>query len=233
MKNIWSLKSLKLVIFLSVHCWRLIRVVIQFFCRSIWETQSLLKAGTRWRIRSGEKIRVVEDAWLLYMGHAFINSQHRALENRVVKCLMKMESKEWDAEVISDMFNERDQVLILGTPLSATQEEDIKNWYKEGSGLYTVKSAFKLVQELNEAWIADDISGFWRRLWNLKIPPKVRNFLWRACNENFPTRVALNSKYAPVSQLCLLCNKCVETTLYCPVSCDFVQWCLQTLRMLL
>lgn len=71
---------------------------------------------------------------------------------------------EWPTEVIDDLFNVRDKLLILRTPLSHNQEDDIKYWYKEDSGAYTVRSAFKLVQELKGSWVPNANSGFWRRL---------------------------------------------------------------------
>lgn len=54
------------------------------------------------------------------------------------------------------------------------------------------------------------------------------NFLWRACNEYFPTRVTLFSKYVPISQLCPLYNRFLETTLHYLVTCSFSQVCLQS-----
>lgn len=94
-----------------------------------------------------------------------------------------------------------------------------------------MKSAFKMIQELKGEWSPNDNSGFWRRLWNLKIPHKVRNFLWRACNDYIPTRASLLSKRVSVSYYCPLCNRGVETTLHCLVTCDFAQWCLQILGL--
>lgn len=141
-----------------------------------------MKAGTRWRIWSGEKVRVLDDAWLNDIAHPFVVSQHPTLVNKCVAALMKLGEKFWDREVIIDLFDERDQHLIPGIPLSRRQEEDIRYWYKDDKGLYTVESAYKLVQDMKGEWVANANSGFWRRLWNLKIPPTVNNFLWRACN---------------------------------------------------
>ncbi|XP_074346294.1 uncharacterized protein LOC141685071 [Apium graveolens] len=133
--------------------------------------------------------------------------------------------KEWDIEVITDLFNERDQALILGTPLSSRQEEDIRYWHKEGNSHYSVESAFRLIQELQGAWVSSVNSGFCRSLWNLKIPPKVKNFLWRVCSGYLPTKIALKMKHVPVSVICPLCNRYEETTLHCLVKCGFTQWC--------
>lgn len=104
---------------------------------------------------------------------------------------MKSGEKVWDMKVITDLFDERDQHLILGNPLSHRQEEDIKYWYKKDKGFYTVKSAYRLVQDMKGESVANANSGFWRWLWNFKIPPTAKNFLWRTCNGYLPTEVSL------------------------------------------
>lgn len=147
-----------------------------FIWRSIWATQNLIRNGSRWRIGSGGKIQVIEDAWLQDSENPFVTSRHPALQNQVVNGLMKMGIKEWDTDVITDLFNERDQALILGIPLSSRQEDDIRYWHKEGNGRYSVKSAFRLIQELKGAWVSNANSGFWRSLWNLKSLLKSRTF---------------------------------------------------------
>lgn len=131
-----------------------------FVWRSILAAQVLIRAETKWRIGSGSSIRVLDDAWLQDTVNPFVTSQHPALTDQILQCLMKSEFKEWDLEVITDLFNERDQLLILGTPLSYNQEEDIRYWYKEDYGSYYVKSAFKLVQELKGNWDPNANSGF-------------------------------------------------------------------------
>lgn len=124
-------------------------------------------------IGSGTKTRILEDAWLQDVNYPFVTSQHPALQSQMVSTLMKTGSREWDEEIIMDLFNERDWLLILGTPLSHSHDDIIGYWYKDGHGSYTVKSAFKMIQELKGEWSPNDNSGFWRRLWNLKIPHKV------------------------------------------------------------
>lgn len=116
-----------------------------YIWKSLWVTQNLIRTGLRWRVGSGSKIRVTEEAWLNDTEHPFITSRSPALANQMVNRLTKVESKEWDMEVITDLFNVRDQMLILGIPLSSRKEEDIRYWHKEGYGLYSVKSAFKLI----------------------------------------------------------------------------------------
>lgn len=58
------------------------------------------------------------DAWLQDAAYPFVTSRHPALLGQVINSLMKNGIKEWDTEVITDLFNERDQLLIFGTRFS-------------------------------------------------------------------------------------------------------------------
>lgn len=138
---------------------------------------------------------------------------------------MKIGTREWDREVVQDLFEMRDQMLIYGIPLSNRHDDDIRYWCRERSGRFTVKSAYKLLQELKGDWAPNANSGFWRRLWNLKIPPKVKNFLWRASNGFLPTKTALCMKHVPISLLCPTCVASEESTLHCLVKCGFAEAC--------
>lgn len=77
--------------------------------------------------------------------------------------------------------------LILSIPLGDETEE---NWYlrHEKLGVYSVNSAYMTLKYARRGNLEDN-SGFWRKLWNLKIPPKVKKFLWRSVNNCLPTNI--------------------------------------------
>ena len=75
--------------------------------------------------------------------------------------------------------------------------------------------------------IANNVNGLiggvhesvWKYLWALTVPPKVKNFLWRACSDCIPTGTALMSKCVEISEFCPLCNASIETPLHILVNC--------------
>lgn len=67
------------------------------------------------------------------------------------------------------MFEERDLMLIATIPVQLN-EPDSWYWKKDKMGRYTVKSAYTMLQEKKHGQHSSDSSGFWKRLWNLKIP---------------------------------------------------------------
>ncbi|KAL8121558.1 hypothetical protein AgCh_018338 [Apium graveolens] len=98
--------------------------------------------------------------------------------------------------------NEEDQYVhstsesIEGQMVSSLMVPGVDSWYwcKERMGNYTVKSAYLLLQEIKGGYQVSNNSGFWRKLWNLKIPSKVKHFLWRAITGCLPTKDQLRVK---------------------------------------
>ncbi|XP_074342024.1 uncharacterized protein LOC141679422 [Apium graveolens] len=68
-----------------------------------------------------------------------------------------------------------------------------------------------------------DNSGFWRKIWNLKIPPKIKSFSWRASTNCLPTRDTLLTKRVPVIITCPVCNDYPESCLHIFTQCAYVE----------
>ncbi|KAK2661448.1 hypothetical protein Ddye_000022 [Dipteronia dyeriana] len=59
--------------------------------------------------------------------------------------------------------------------------------------------------------------------YKIKVPPKVKSFLWKACKKWLPTAFNLAGCGVPTEMLCLGCSKRPETT-------SHALWCCQTLK---
>ncbi|KAL8108560.1 hypothetical protein AgCh_024870 [Apium graveolens] len=191
-----------------------------YIWRSVLESQSILKQGVGCRVGSGRNINIIEDPWLSEVSDPYIHTRNDSIQNQKVSSLLEIDSNSWDEELINDVFDSRDASLILSIPLN-NDVEDTWYWRREKLGNYTVKSAYLMIQESKTDSLAADNSGFWRKLWNLKIPPKVKNFLWRASSNCLPTKDLLRQKQVQISALCPVCNDHNENTFHSLVSCSF------------
>lgn len=84
--------------------------------------------------------------WLANDHNPFVTTISPALNGHTVSSLMCKDRREWDEEVLTDLFNDRDQQCIRSIVLSESDNEDCLYWSKESTGLYTVRSAYKLLQ---------------------------------------------------------------------------------------
>ncbi|KAM6583925.1 hypothetical protein CsatB_010927 [Cannabis sativa] len=89
--------------------------------------------------------------------------------------------------------------------------------------MYSVKSAYVLQQELKGTGSESEASDFWKALWSLKLPPKIKNLMWRAGSNCLPTLSQLASKRVPVNTRCPLCEEMDETISHILLTCRVVK----------
>lgn len=62
----------------------------------------------------------------------------------------------------------------------------------------------------------------WNKMWNLNIPPKIKMFLWKACNEALLMRWNLKKRKINLDTKCPLCKEVEKTTLQGLLICPFI-----------
>lgn len=157
-----------------------------FIWRSLLEATQLLKGGICWRVGDGASIKILDQPWLLSKENPYITSDPDPLQNRMVSSLFCMNSKAWDLEVLTDVLNERDRACVMNIPVSESLYVDTLFWLFEDSGIYLVKSAYKLLQSQKGDWNAGADDIVWQKLWRIKAPPKALNLVWRVLSGCLP-----------------------------------------------
>lgn len=147
------------------------------------------------------------------------------LEDTKVCNLFKEEERDWDHDLVRDIFNEEDAAKILNIPLSYTSTADTWLWLADEKRGYTVKSGYRLLCQLGS-----DFSGMvtdfnWLKLWSLAIPPKIKNFIWRVLQNCLPTLENLRRKHVEVYPICPVCNSDIESLEHILFTCAFAQRC--------
>ncbi|KAK4387746.1 putative mitochondrial protein [Sesamum angolense] len=64
---------------------------------------------------------------------------------------------------------------------------------------------------------------WWRKLWQGKIPSKIKVFVWRACLNALPTGKSLSKRLPGFSAPCPFCQHCEEDVLHSLVLCPFAR----------
>jgi hypothetical protein len=100
---------------------------------------------------------------------------------------------------------------VDSTPLFALVVRDELIWRPYMYGEYSVRSAYNLCLTELAAGAVPSVEGNWQALWNLRVPPKVRNLMWRLARNCVPTRARLIEKGINLIDQCLWCEHTSET----------------------
>uniref|UniRef100_A0A803PBY7 Reverse transcriptase domain-containing protein n=1 Tax=Cannabis sativa TaxID=3483 RepID=A0A803PBY7_CANSA len=120
----------------------------------------------------------------------------------------------FDAEVVKDLFEDRDRDLILSIPLNSNNLEDKWYWFHENSGC-----SYQWLQYAKGHWSAAMESDLWRVLWKTKVPLKVLHFVWKAISGCLSTNLQLHSKHVPVQLQCMFCSREEESIMHVLIQC--------------
>jgi len=62
--------------------------------------------------------------------------------------------------------------------------------------------------------------GNWKSIWNLKVPPKLKHFLWRVTRGCLPTRTNLRRRGIDCTTGCVFCQEHFESEWHVFVACS-------------
>lgn len=96
---------------------------------------------------------------------------------------------------------------------------------REKWGDYSVNSAYGLIRDQKEVQHSSDNSGFWHKIWNLKIPVMIKHFMCRASYDILPRKDELILKKIEVNSLCQVRNLSQEIAFHLLIECVFTQSC--------
>lgn len=129
-----------------------------------------------------------------------------------VSDLWSPQLKAWNEPLISSIFFPLEAKLILQTPLISSVNKDRLIWYPSANGMYSVKTTYHLVMSRMVDCSHPKMEGDWLLIWKMKVPPRVKISLWRACRNCLPTRVHLQSKGVSCPGTCVVCDIDMQKT---------------------
>lgn len=180
----------------------------------------MIKQGCRRRIGDGKSTKIWEVPWLSSLTNGYLTTaMPQELQHATVNNLMAENQKEWDEDVISDVCNERDRNLIRQIPIPRSRKDDSWFWLLVEKGEFTVRSCYRRLHGDHEFLQRE----FWKKLWDLNLPGKVTNFLWRACRNCLPTAADLQVKRVNIELVCSWCHSCREDAIHVLFTCQFAQ----------
>ena len=119
-----------------------------------------------------------------------------------------------EAETI---FLPMDWEAIASIPLSTRRQVDFWAWHYEKTGVFTVRSAYRMLvinREKRTDWIEhnpgrSDCSAEckeWTDIWQVQVPSKVRQFQWRLSRQSIPTGDVRHQRHMAPDSRCVVCG---------------------------
>ena len=93
-------------------------------------------------------------------------------------------SKTWDVEALNQHLLPMDADSVKQIPISHTAQSDFWAWHYEKSGVFSVRSAYRMIVEMkyrhtnwlegrSEASNVEELEGQWKKLWQVQVPLKL------------------------------------------------------------
>ncbi|KAK4423042.1 hypothetical protein Salat_1886800 [Sesamum alatum] len=114
-------------------------------------------------------------------------------------------------------------------------------WELTRNGKFLVKTAYQLVVDTEEQRVASssmswpvkdgESIAFWRKLWSIQVPPRVKVMAWRFYFEAVPTLSNLSRRNAGVLAGCVWCGAGSKSLIHILEKCEFtrVVWALSNI----
>ncbi|KAA3454975.1 reverse transcriptase [Gossypium australe] len=192
--------------------------------KSIWAASDVLKKGLLWRVGTGNSVSINQDAWIPDATNFRLSAVVNSMQDLNVNALIDT-GRKWKKELIKNTFPEEDSARILRISLAENPHEDFLVWGGEASGEYSARSAYKLLQIAEEnprAYAVQTVyRKFYKKLWLLNLPTKLKITIWRISWNYLPTKVNMQHRRLVTYTSCRRCGEQAETINHlfreCPV----------------
>lgn len=129
--------------------------------------------------------------------------------------------------MLENLFSSEEVNLIRTIPLSVRSPVNHLLWHHERHERFTVRSAYHVakswLQPINQEASSSNVDGskIWAKVWNAKVPPKVKICVWRLANELVSTRANLVARHVITDVDCVLCGGYGESTIHLMKECHY------------
>uniref|UniRef100_A0A803PD31 Uncharacterized protein n=1 Tax=Cannabis sativa TaxID=3483 RepID=A0A803PD31_CANSA len=173
-----------------------------------------------WKVGNGCSIRTLQDPWIPEIKFPCLRSNDMPHVNTI--SFFIDDQGFWNRDKLYHYFDDFSASSILKVPIGGLQRDDTLVWNHEASGIFSVKSAYHLANSASLPPSSSNPSFFtawWKTLWNLNLPPKVKNFSWRVYHHILPVAINLFLRKTIPHPCCSICRNPTETVTHALLDC--------------
>lgn len=202
---------------------------------SIVAGRPILKKGWRWNVGNGASIDIWKDPWLPRSLSFKVLSRPPLADSpysnvHYVSELINGTTHEWNIPLLKSLFSDLDVETILSVPISYHGLADKGLLHYTSNGMFSVKSAYNLAKlysfprnsrERGESSSGTSSDSFWKSLWAMSIPNKIKMFVWRCSHNAVAVLHNLTRKNVEVPPDCPRCHAHRETLEHLIFQCKY------------
>lgn len=198
----------------------------------------LLKKGLIWRIGDGSKTKIWRNHWVAHGENLKILEKKTWNRLIYVRELIVTDTKTWNEPLIRHIIREEDADEILKIRIPQREEEDFPAWHYEKTGIFSVRSVYRLAWNLarKTSEQASSSSGgadgrkIWDNVWKANVQPKVRVFAWKLAQDRLATWENKKKRKIEMFGTCPICGQKEETGFHATVECTLAKALRASLR---
>lgn len=164
-----------------------------FAWKSITQAIRIVDTGLVWHVEDGKSIKIRGDKWLPSPHSSYIASPTSTYSSdSKVSALINEVSHTWNSNLILREFLAHEARIITSIPLSIHNSPNMQVWFPSSQGVYTTRSAYRLLSSLKRLSLFNCSNPgrrrhMWNEIWSLQVPHKIKHLMWKVANEAIPT----------------------------------------------
>ncbi|XP_057809034.1 uncharacterized protein LOC131023509 [Salvia miltiorrhiza] len=134
--------------------------------------------------------------------------------------------RSWDKDFVLACFPDVVAESICSIPLDKKAIEDRRYWGFDERGRYSVKSGYLCGTNFFEPRVHTSSfseASWWKKIWALNVPPKVKHLAWKALHDYVVSNGNLAAHHVPVLGFCSWCQQAWGSTEHALVWCEKVR----------
>ncbi|XP_060965639.1 uncharacterized protein LOC115713676 [Cannabis sativa] len=194
----------------------------QAWRRSILWGRQLLQKGLVWKIGTGVNVPLSAPNWIPNIQRPIL--LHPLDQSQAFVSSFINHDSTSKVHKLQYFFPSYQVENILKIPIDPTSTDSLI-WGFHSSGIITVKSAYHLACSLAYLDVPSSSNPnpylhWWKTLWSLPVPPKIKHFIWRAFHHILPCAFNLFLKRSLPHPNCSICGHNTESVTHALIGCS-------------
>lgn len=197
---------------------------------SLLEGRKVLQGNLLASVGDGESTCVWNDPWIPNLpGKTLFHHCPLSCFETLKVAALRLETG-WDLSPIDEYLSDDERHTILNSRYRSITSTDkwllcYGKWHT-----YTVKDGYKVAHNVilrdhnkPSSSYSNNLNPLWKTIWKLKVPNKIRFFMWKIFSDALPTFVNLFKRNSSKTNLCMICKSKPETLPHLFCQCPWVR----------